>query len=137
VFTVYATGTVEEATNALLAYVRFIESCEAKISAERDVDTLLYIAHLKLAYIFLYIGNEDGSLKHFLDAYRHHMKVQIRTKSGRLVPKPKFVDFAINGLEQVDREAGAAWRFSCVIETNVAGRVRKRFIDRASEIPNE
>jgi len=116
-----------EVTNTLSAYIQFLEAHKKPLSRYKDVDRLIYLAHIHLAYMLVYSGNESAACHHLNLAYELHKR--LRAKAGlRAVPRQDFVEFVITGIEKVDaKRTNVAWKSEFPLNTNFVEKVKMLF----------
>lgn len=128
----YAKGSFGEATNALLASIRFLEVHKEQASRSYDVNVMLFVYHAKLAYMFIHSGNSNVASDHLRHAYNHHSQMRLASKRPP-IPLRDFVDFAIANVETADANTGAEWKSEYKFETNMIEGVKVLFA-KASEL---
>lgn len=124
----YAKSSFGEVTNALSAYIQFLNMHEQVISGRRDMDVLLGSAHRHLAYMLLFSNDADAAVDHFEAAYKHYKQQRARDGIEEL-PRSEFVAWVIQGREKTDATYGAAWKSDgkYTLNSNTLSKVNAAF----------
>lgn len=130
----YSEGTFRAATNALVDFVQYLEARKRRLSPYRDVDLMLYVAHAKLSYMLLCVGNETGACTHLTSAYSYHREMAIRN-GGTSRPPAEFVKYVIAGIENSDIKSEPAWKAEFTLNTNMVEKAKIRFLSRTVASP--
>lgn len=123
----YSTGSYREATNSLSTFIQFLETNRIRVSRDRDVERLLYITRIKLAYMLMYSGNEIAACDLMNLAYGNHANLQARVRE-KPMPRSKFVEFVIVGIEKLDSKSRVGWKSQLSLDTNTFNKLNARFV---------
>jgi hypothetical protein len=122
----YVRGTFNEATNALIQYVQFLESHEKQLSPYRNTDLLLVVANQDMAYMSMCSGDETAASFHLNVAYERHKR--LRTKANRAaMPRSEYVQFVINEVDREDAVTNVAWRSTFALNPVAVSNVMAAF----------
>ena len=123
----YTDESFTVATNKLVEYISFLEKNETELQGVRDVDGLLYLARVKLGYMYLHLGRADPAFAEFSLAYERYSRLLVPA-GVTFVPRTDFVAYVIRGIEELDAKTNVAWKAEVELGTNVIDTVNAMFI---------
>jgi hypothetical protein len=128
----YYHSTFDEASNAWLAQINYLEANKSQLSKSRNLDVLLYVAHAHLAYMLLSCSNEIDALAHIEFAHKYYLQMQAEMPNKNHA-KSEFLDYIISGIESNDaKNTIITWKSKHNLNTNVVDKV-KNILDQDSK----
>jgi hypothetical protein len=117
--TYYHSG-FSQATNDLYFYINFLNEARESLSLKRDVDFMLAMAELRLAYMFFFTSNTNSAFVHLAEGFQYVTRMKV--SSGQEVPtKTNFASYTISAIEKLDdsySKGGPQWKRNGFLNTN-------------------
>jgi hypothetical protein len=119
-YRLYASGSFEETTNAIIAHVQYINKHRQDLAGKLKVDDVLYVAHAKLSFMYAYAHDVTNAYINLKLAYQYH-----RIAGLPPVRASEFLDYIIAGTEKIDSLTGVIWKTSMEFPTNTVSEIRQ------------